>query len=311
AYNEEKTIKQVIKKFYLANPKGWIYVVDNNSNDNTNKIAYESIEELKCKGDVIFESRKGKGNAIRKAFLEIEADIYVIVDADLTYSEKELDILLEPVKKNECDMCVGDRHSKGYYTKENKRVFHEFGNSLVRNLINLLFKSKLRDIMSGYRVMSHFFVKNFPILSEGFEIETEITLHSLDKRFRIKEIPISYKERPFGSVSKLNTIKDGFRVLKTIFGIFKDYKPLIFFSLISLIFFIIGIIVGTPVILEFIKAQYINRIPSAILSSGLMIISMLLFAIGLILDTVVKHYRYNYEVSLLHYKNNSNKSKIK
>ena len=315
AFNEELTIRDVIKRFHNIYPELYIYIVDNNSNDSTNKYSKEILNKLECKGGVIFEKKQGKGNALRKAFMEIDADIYAIVDADLTYSEKDFNSLMDPVINDECDMCVGNRHAKGIYSKINIRRFHNFGNNFVKSLVNLFFKSKLNDIMSGYRVFNKKFVKNFPILSEGFEIETEMTLHALDKKFRIKEVPISYKERPEGSISKLNTINDGFKVIKTIFIIFKDYKPFIFFSILSILLFVFGLWIGIPVVIEFIKTRFITKVPSAILASGLMIISILFFTVGCILDSVIKLHRYNYELQLLHFetlkidKYNNKKSK--
>jgi hypothetical protein len=195
-------------------------------------------------------------------------------------------------------MTVGDRLSNLTYAKENKRLFHNFGNNLVRYLINLLFGAKLRDIMSGYRAFNKFFVKTISVLSKGFEVETEMTLHCLDKRFLIKEIPIIYKDRPEGSESKLNTFTDGIKVLKTIIWIFKDYKPLVFFGILSLVFFILGLLIGSAPIMEFIRERYVYKIPSAILATGLMLFSVLFFSIGLILDTVEKFYKANYELTL-------------
>jgi hypothetical protein len=233
--------------------------------------------------------------------MEIQADMYILVDADLTYSEEDLPALMEPVLQDECDMCVGDRHGSGAYTKTNKRKFHNLGNRAVKGMVNFLFKSKLKDIMSGYRVCNRFFVKNFPILSEGFEIETEISLHAIDKKFRIKEVPIRYDARPPGSSSKLHTVKDGVKVVKTIFNIFKYYKPIPFFLFFSFLAFVAGIVVGIPVIIEYIVGRFVYRIPSAVLSAALMILSTLLFIVGVILDTVVRNNRYNYELKLLHY----------
>ncbi len=302
AFNEELTIEETIKRFHAECPEALIFIIDNNSNDKTNEIAKATINKLRCRGDVIFERRQGKGNAVRRAFLEVDADIFVMVDADLTYSEKDLYKLLKPVINKECDMCIGNRHENGNYFKANKRRYHNFGNNLVKNFINLIFRSNLNDIMSGFRVFNRFFVKNFPILSEGFEIETEMSLHALDKKFKLKEIGINYNERPKDSISKLRTIKDGTKVIKTIISIYKDYKPLLFFGFISILFLFSGLIIGFPVLIEFFKTLYITKVPSAILASGLIIISVLLCGIGIILDSVVKYHRYDYELKLLHYK---------
>ena len=199
-------------------------------------------------------------------------------------------------------MCIGDRLSNGTYQKENKRPFHEFGNNLVKKSINVLFKTDLKDIMTGYRVFNKKFVKNMPVMTNKFEIETEMSLYALDKGFVIKEIPILYRDRPEGSVSKLNTVSDGLKVLKTIFKMYKDYKPLRFFSYIAIILFLIGLIVGLPVIIEFFKTKYITKVPSAILATGLVTLSVIIAQCGVILDTVVRLNRENYQLSLLKYK---------
>ncbi len=301
AYNEEATVSQVVDEFYKALPDAFFCVIDNNSTDLTGKTASAKFSELKLAGKVIFEARKGKANAVRKAFTEIDSEIYILVDADCTYSAGDAARLIFPVENESADMVVGDRLSGGGYGKQNKRIFHNFGNHLVKLIINFIFKSSLRDIMSGYRVFSRRFVKNFPILSEGFEVETEMTLHALDKRFRIMEIPIEYRDRPEGSQSKLNTMKDGFRVVRTIFRIFRDYKPLQFFGLAALISLLAGFVIGLPVISEYISYKYIYKIPSAILATGFIIIGLLLFSIGLILDTVSRQHKFDYEYSLLTY----------
>jgi len=289
-YNEELTIGNVVIDFKKELSNAAIYVYDNNSKDNTAKIAQESG------ATVIKEPRQGKGNVVRSAFRDIDADVYIMVDGDDTYPAEHIKELLEPIVNNEADMVVGNRHAEGRYAKENKRPLHNFGNNLVKNLINKIFKSSLQDIMSGYRVFNRRFVKNFPINSGGFEIETEMTLHALDKKFLIKEIPIAYRDRPEGSFSKLDTFSDGFRVLKTILWVFKDHKPLTFFSLVSLLFFIAGLLIGIPVVSEFMKTGLVSKIPSAILSSGLMMISVVSLFSGFILDTIVKHHRENYEL---------------
>jgi len=301
AYNEEHTICDVIRAFHNALPESHIYVIDNNSNDKTNQIAQETLDELNCSGGVLFEKSQGKASAVRKAFTEIDSDIYVMVDADMTYPADVVKSLIKPILDGKADMVVGDRQKKGGYQKENKRRFHNFGNKFVRNLINLLFRSNLNDILSGYRVLNRKFVKNFPILSAGFVIETELTLHALDKRFKIVEIPIDYKDRPPGSYSKLNTYIDGLKVIKLIFQIFKDYKPLIFFSLVALLFCLAGLVTGAPVLVEFALTRIIKHVPLAILASGLMILSLISFSIGVILDTVVRNHRFQYELTLLKY----------
>ena len=296
AYNEELTIEKTILDFHQHSPEADIYVIDNNSSDKTNEIAKKVLKENNIKGEVIFVKRQGKANAMKTAFSRINADVYVMADADHTYFGHDLEKLLPPVASGEYDLVVGNRFTDSGYEKENKRMFHNFGNNLVKKLINLLFKANLKDIMSGYRVLSKNFVKNYPIMCEGFEIETEMTLHCLDKRFNIIEIPITYKDRIEGSFSKLNTFKDGFRVLKTIFNIFKDYRPLLFFSILSVIFFLAGVLLGIDPVMEFIEFQYVYKVPSAILATGMMIFSLLFFAIGLILDTIVRYEKFNFEM---------------
>lgn len=291
AYNEELTIKKVIEEFHSELPSAVIVVIDNNSKDKTNQIAKEELSKLGEKGIFLFEGKQGKSNAIRKAFREIDSDIYVMVDADLTYSAKDLPRLLEPVINKKADMVVGDRLSQGKYYKENKRLFHNFGNALVCNLINKIFKSNLNDIMTGYRGFNQDFVKNYPILVDGFELETDMTLYAIQNKFTIIEIPIDYKDRPIGSESKLNTFLDGFLVIRRIISIFKNYKPFLFFFLLSSLFFIFAIIAGIPVILEFIETKYVEHVPLAILSTGLMMLAFLFFITGVILDTII--YRFN------------------
>ncbi|WP_324170932.1 glycosyltransferase family 2 protein [Sulfurimonas sp.] len=292
-YNEELTIEKVITDFQIELPKAKIYVYDNNSSDNTFQIAKENGAIVKK------EYRQGKGNVVRAMFRDINADIYIMIDGDDTYPASFVHSLIEPILSGEADMVIGDRHSNGAYKYENKRQLHNFGNNLVRNLINWIYKSNLKDIMTGYRVFNKKFVKNMPINSSGFEIETEMTLHTLDKRFLIKEIPIEYRDRPKGSFSKLNTYSDGVKVLKTILWVFKDYKPLAFFSILSLVFFVLGLIIGIPVIVEFFVTSFISKIPSAILSSGLIIVSVLALFSGFILDTIVKQHREDYELKII------------
>ena len=294
-YNEEITIEKVIKDFKKELPTADIYVYDNNSKDNTAKIAKENGAIVK------HEYRQGKGNVVRSMFRDIEADIYVMVDGDDTYPAEEVHKLIEPIRNNEADMVIGDRLTNGTYQNENKRYFHEFGNNIVRDSINKLFKSNLKDIMTGYRVFNKIFVKNMPVMSPKFEIETEMTLHALDKKFIIKEIPIIYRDRPEGSVSKLNTFSDGFKVLKTIIKMLKDFKPRQFFWAVSVIFIILGLIIGIPVIVEFAKTGFITKVPSAILATGIMTFAIIIAQCGVILDTVVKQNREKYELELLRY----------
>lgn len=294
-YNEEITVAKVITDFKKELPDALIYVYNNNSTDNTLQIAYENGAIVKN------EYRQGKGNVVRNMFREIDADVYVLVDGDNTYPANMVHQLIKPILMETADMVVGDRISNGTYKKQNKRLFHDFGNGMVKYTINRLFKTNLKDVMSGYRAFSRTFVKNIPILSKGFEVETEMTLHALDKRFIIKEIPIEYKDRPNKSKSKLNTFTDGYKVIKTIIKMLKDYKPLKFFLSIAIIFFVLGLIIGIPVIYEYILTRYITKVPSAVLSTGLMIFSVIIAQCGVILDTVVKDDKEKYEIELNKY----------
>jgi glycosyltransferase involved in cell wall biosynthesis len=302
AYNEESTIKNVIEDFSLALPNASVVVVDNNSSDSTNLIAKETLKKNGDKGLLLFESRRGKANAIRKAFVEVNADVYVLVDADCTYSSLDLEKLLKPVLNGEADIVVGDRLSNGDYKSENKRLFHNFGNNLIINIINSMFHIGLKDIMSGYRVFSRNFVKNYPILVKGFELETDMTLYAIQNKFTILEIPVNYKDRPKGSKSKLNTFSDGFSVLHRIFSIFKNYKPFMFFSLCSLLFLVLGLLSGVPVILEFIETKYVTHVPLAILAVSFVILAFLSFFVGLILDTIVHMFCEMREIIYMHSK---------
>ena len=301
AYNEELTIEATVRAFHVALPEAAIWVINNRSSDETENIAQTTLSSLGCLGGVLNESRKGKGNAVRRAFLEIDADLYVLADADLTYPADRVRDLLAPVVESRADMVVGDRHSAGHYAAENKRALHGVGNRLVRSLVNSLFNAELADIMSGYRVFSRRFVKNYPILVEGFEIETDMTLHALDKRYRIIEIPIEYKDRPKGSVSKLNTFSDGARVLFVIMQILRYYKPFVFFGWLSMLFFLAGLMAAVPVIQDWIQYQYIRHVPLAILATGLEIVAASMFGVGLILDSIVYQKRLDNERQILNF----------
>lgn len=290
-YNEELTIKSVIDDFKNVIPEADIYVYDNNSKDKTAEIA------KKAGAIVVREYRQGKGNVVRSMFRDIEADCYIMVDGDDTYPAKDAYNVAKLVLEKKADMAIGDRLSSTYFT-ENKRPFHNTGNRLVRSLINRIFKSEVKDIMTGCRAFNRKFVKSFPVLSNGFEIETEMSIHALDKRFLIKEVPIAYRDRPDGSESKLNTFRDGFRVLKTILNLYKNYKPLSFFGGISSILFIIGILMFLPVLTGYIKTGLVAKFPTLIVSIGLLTSSLVSLACGLILDTVKKHSDQFYEISL-------------
>lgn len=282
-YNEAVTIGKVVQDVKKELPEAAVYVYDNNSKDNTAEIA------AAAGAIVVKEPRQGKGNVVRSMFRNIDSDIYVLIDGDDTYPFTCVHDLLQPVLRNEVDMVIGERMSNGTYSKENSRAFHGFGNNLVKGLINFLFRSNLVDIMSGYRVFNRYYVKTFPVMSKGFEIETEMTIYALHNNYRVKEIAIEYRDRPAGSVSKLNTYKDGYKVLKIVMLLFKDYKPLLFFGVCSLVCAIIGLVIGISPIIEFIEGGYVYRVPSAILAAALEIIAMLLFACGLILDSTVKY----------------------
>ena len=294
-YNESKTIKKVVEDYKKALPEADIYVYDNNSSDHTDEIAREA-------GAIVrYEYRQGKGNVIRSMFKDIDADCYLMIDGDDTYPAENAQEMCDLILEGKADMVIGDRLSSTYFT-ENKRPFHNFGNRLVRGLINFLFESNVRDIMTGYRAFSYEFVKTFPVLSKGFEIETEMTIHALDKNFLLKEVKVGYRDRPAGSVSKLNTYRDGFRVLKTIGRLFKEYKPTIFFSLLSLLFLIISFAFGIPVFAEYFKTGLVPRYPTLIFSGFMLMIAIILFACGLILEVVVKKHRQLFELMLINTK---------
>ncbi|KGP71846.1 glycosyltransferase family 2 protein [Pontibacillus yanchengensis] len=293
-YNEEQTIGKVIDDFKKELPDSTIYVYDNNSSDRTSEVAKEH-------GAIVrMEWRQGKGNVVRSMFREIDADIYVMADGDDTYPPEYVHDLIRPIREQKANMTIGDRLSNGTYYDENKRQFHGFGNRLVKGLINRLYKDDITDIMTGYRAFDQLFVKSMPVMSSGFAIETEMSIHSLDKKFLLKEVPVDYRDRPEGSESKLNTFSDGMKVLRMIFTLFKEYKPFVFFSLWTLVLIVLGLIVGVPVISEFVNTGYVSKIPSAILATGFMILGVLCFACGLILDVMSATNRKQYELELNH-----------
>lgn len=298
AYNESSTIEACINEFHSAAPDAKIVVIDNNSNDGTGELAESTFRNMKIDGYVIYEPLQGKGNAVRRAFIELDSDIFVLVDADTTYPANQILELVQPIMDGRADMVVGDRHGLGCYFRENKRRFHEFGNNLVKRIVNILFSSNLSDIMSGYRAMSRTFVKNYPGLVKGFELETDLTLYALNGRFRIIETPIQYKDRPPNSHSKLSTFSDGAKVLFVIAQVLRHYQPLRFFGSISIILFILGLIAAIPVINDWISGGYIYHVPLAILATGLEIVSVISLAIGLILDSVSYQQNIGFERSL-------------
>ncbi len=288
-YNEEATIVKVVSDFKQVLPEAVIYVYDNNSKD-------ESVSLAASAGAVVKrEPNQGKGNVVRRMFREVEADCYIMVDADDTYPAEHAKEMCDLVLNASYDMVIGDRLSSTYFT-ENKRAFHNAGNRLVRYLINSLFKSDIKDVMTGYRAFSRTFVKGFPVLAKGFEIETEMTVHAVDKHFAVKEIPIGYRDRPAGSVSKLNTYRDGVKVLSTIFNLFMDYHPLSFFGIVSIVLFAVGLGLFIPVFSAYLETGLVERFPTLIVSVGLAISSLLAISVGVILKVVKKKQKQLYMV---------------
>lgn len=304
AYNEELTIQAVILDFWsFAKKQNFdykLYVIDNNSKDNTHRIAQETLHAYQITGEVIFVKRQGKANAVREAFRKIYADVYILVDADCTYWAEDLEKFITPILDNDIDMVIGDRISTGFYAENNKRAFHNFGNALVKNSVNYIFNSALEDIMTGYRGFSRRFVKNYPILCEGFELETDMSIFCLENKFNMLEVPIKFTDRPEGSFSKLNTYFDGLKVILTVFSLFRNYKPMHFFGFIGFALFVFSLIAGAFPVENFIKTHYVQQVPMAILSVGLMITSMLSFSIGLILSSVRRMQRMIFETNMLH-----------
>ncbi len=297
-YNEGLTIRKVVSDFKEVLPEADIYVYDNNSTDNT-------VDEALAAGAIVrTETEQGKGVVVLSMFRDVEADYYLLVDGDDTYPAEAANELMECMQRYHADMVVGDRLSNKTYLAENKRPFHNFGNDLVRKLINRFFHSELHDILSGYRLFSRKFVKNYSSLITGFELETDLVIYSLNYGFRIKEVEIDYRDRPEGSVSKLNTFKDGYRVLKLFFDLYRLYKPLSFFGLISAVFFFLGLVLGMFPIIDYIEYQYVYRVPTAIAAVAMTIISILLFTCGLILDNISKFDKKNFKHILLTYNEN-------
>lgn len=289
-YNEAVTIGKVVDDFKRVLPGADIYVYDNNSKDETAAIAEEHGAIVRT------EPRQGKGNVVRQMFREIDADYYIMVDGDDTYPAEAAPELLKPLMDDVADMTVGDRLSNGTYGEENDRAFHGFGNNLVRWLIKVIYGYAFDDVMTGYRAFNRIFVKTMPVLSEGFQIETELSIHAVDKRFRIKDVPIDYRDRPEGSYSKLSTFGDGAKVLRAIASLFKDHKPMAFFGWLALILVVLGLIAGIPVIVEYFQTGLVPRFPSAILAIALVICGALSFTAGIILDTVAKSGRKQWEL---------------
>lgn len=293
-YNESKTIKKVIEDFKRELPEATIYVYDNNSKDGTDEIARQA-------GAIVrYERKQGKGNVIRSMFRDIDAECYIMTDGDDTYPAENAREMCQAVLERNADMVIGDRLSSTYFT-ENKRPFHNTGNVLVRKLINMIYKSDIRDVMTGYRAFSYQFVKTFPVLSKGFEIETEMTIHTLDKNMGVENVIIEYRDRPQGSVSKLNTYSDGFKVIKTIITLYKNYRPFSFFTWIAAILGVVGVLFLIPVLIEYIKTGLVPKMPSFLSSVFFFICSIQSFFGGLILETMVKRSKQDFEIKLNEY----------
>jgi glycosyltransferase involved in cell wall biosynthesis len=292
-YNEKQTIEKVISDYKVVLPEADIYVYDNNSSDGSNELAE------KAGAIVRHEYRQGKGNVIRSMFRDIEADCYLMVDGDDTYPAEYARKMCDLVLQGKADMVIGDRLSSTYF-EENKRPFHNFGNDLVRKAINTLWrpKKKIVDVMTGYRAFSPLFVKSFPILSQGFEIETEMTIHALDKNLLLTSIPVKYRDRPEGSVSKLNTYSDGMKVLLTIFNLYRDYQPLRFFGIVAAVMALISLSLFVPIFLQYLTTGLVPRIPTLVVSVVMMLAAFLSIVCGLILDTNSKNSRKNFEIQM-------------
>ena len=290
-YNESQTVEKVVKDFREALPDADIYVYDNNSSDGTDEIARNA-------GAIVrYEYRQGKGNVVRSMFRDIDADCYIMVDGDDTYPAEFAKDLEKAVLEGKADMSIGDRLSATYF-EENKRPFHNMGNKLVRGLINVLYKSDVRDIMTGMRGFSYDFVKSFPVLSEGFEIETEMTIFALDHNFKLKEIPIQYRDRPEGSESKLNTYSDGAKVLRTIMRLFRDTKPFAFFTGTSMIILAGSGALFLPVLKEYRKTGKVKRFPTLIVTSAAATVGVMNFFSGVVLQVLRKQHMQNFEQNL-------------
>ena len=289
-YNEAPTIGKVVDDFHRELPEATVYVYDNASTDATAAIA------MGHGATVRFEPRQGKGNVCRQMFRDIDADCYLMVDGDDTYPAESALSLCAPILAGEADMVVGNRLSNGTYAQQNTRAFHGFGNDLVRAMIKWIYGYGFEDVMTGYRAMSRPFVKTIPVLSEGFQIETELSIHAVDRRWRIADVPVEYRDRPEGSVSKLNTVRDGLRVIAMIGTLFKDYRPLKFFSLVALLFCISGLCAGIPVVTEYFTTGLVPRFPTAIIAAALMFMAALSLATGFILDAVAKVERKQWEL---------------
>lgn len=291
-YNESKTIAGVVADYKAALPEATIYVYDNNSTDKSDELA-------RAAGAIVrYERRQGKGQVIRSMFRDIDALCYLMIDGDNTYPAEYAREMVDIILAGRADMVIGDRLSSTYFT-ENRRPFHNFGNVLVRCMINTLFKSDVRDIMTGYRAFSYAFVKTFPVLSKGFELETEMTIHALDKNLRIENVVVSYRDRPSGSCSKLNTCTDGFKVVRCVFRLYKNYRPFRFFGAIALLLAILAAVLFIPVLFEYFRTGLVARFPTLIVSGFLGLAAVHAFFGGMILDVLIGHERQEFEMRLL------------
>ena len=290
-YNEEKTVEKVVRDFRAVLPEAVIYVYDNNSSDRT-------VELAEGAGAVVrHEYSQGKGNVLRRMFREIDAECYILVDGDDTYPAESAPEMCRLVLEHQADMVVGDRLSSTYFT-ENKRPFHNFGNSLVRLSINCLFGAKIQDIMTGYRAFSFAFVKTFPVLSRGFEIETEMSIHAVQRNMQVENVVIDYRDRPAGSVSKLNTYSDGAKVLGTILKLYKNYRPFGFFTVIAVILALISLLFMMPVLTEYFVTGLVPRFPTLIVCGFVMIAALMLFVAGVILSSLLGKDKRDFEFRL-------------
>lgn len=293
-YNEAQTIGKVVGDFREALPGAEVFVYDNNSTDGTAEVARAAGATVRR------ESVQGKGNVIRRMFREVEADVYLMVDGDDTYPAAQAMELVRPILEEDADMVIGDRLSSTYFS-ENKRPLHGSGNRLVRSLIRHLWHSDIHDIMTGYRAFSRRFVKTIPVMSGNFEIETEMTVHALDRRFLLREVPVEYRDRPEGSVSKLNTVSDGLSVLRTVAMLYKEYRPMRFFGWLSVLLAVAGLAMLFPVLVEYLQTGLVPRFPTLIVSMFLLLAALLSLFTGLCLDVIVAKDRKNYELALVRY----------
>lgn len=291
-YNEGKTVEKVVTDFKRVLPEAVVYVYDNNSTDNTSELARRA-------GAVVrHEYQQGKGNVIRRMFREIDAECYIMTDGDDTYPAEFAREMADKVLRKHVDMVVGDRLSSTYF-EENKRPFHNMGNSIVRKAINVLFKSEIKDIMTGYRAFSYQFVKSFPVLSKGFEIETEMSIHAIDKNMYIENVVIDYRDRPEGSESKLNTYSDGIKVLLTIFRLYRNYKPINFFSVIALLLTVIAAIFFVPILVTYARTGLVPDFPTLIVCGFVEMAALMALFAGVILQSLRQKDRQQFEMNLI------------